>query len=50
MSRRIERRRPASYQDVRNLPEHLVGELIDGSCWFPIWPAGVGHGCRLCRM
>jgi len=30
MARRIERRQPATYDDVRQLPEHLVGELIDG--------------------
>jgi hypothetical protein len=33
MGRRVERKRPASYDDVLAAPEHVVAELIDGTLY-----------------
>lgn len=35
----VPRRRPATYQDILDLPEHLVGEIIDGELYTQPRPA-----------
>jgi Uma2 family endonuclease len=39
MGRRIESKRPATYDDVRAAPEHVVAELIDGELYLTPRPA-----------
>jgi len=41
MARQVERKRPATYADLRKLPDHIVGELIDGELYASPRPASL---------
>lgn len=49
MSRPVQARRPATYDDLRNVPDHLVAEILDGELYATPRPS-IAHTIATTRL